>query len=111
VDCGPRHRFLIRNAGGEVFISHNSAGHGLNLADGGSIMADFSLGWNLEYDQQIIERIGPMRQKQAGYDRPVYRYRIVARDTMDEVVLERLRSKRTVQDVLLESLKVKKQKE
>ena len=108
VDCGPRHRFLIRNAGGEVFISHNSAGHGLNLADGGSIMADFSLGWNLEYDQQIIERIGPMRQKQAGYDRPVYRYRIVARDTMDEVVLERLRSKRTVQDVLLAALKARK---
>lgn len=82
-----------------------SAGHGLNLADGGNIMADFSLGWNLEHDQQIIERIGPMRQKQAGYDRPVLRYRIVARDTMDEVVLERLQSKRSVQYVLLEALK------
>ena len=85
-----------------------SAGHGLNLADGGNILADFSMGWNLEFDQQIIERIGPMRQKQAGYDRPVFRYRIIARDTIDEVVYERLHSKRSVQDVLLEALKRRK---
>lgn len=85
-----------------------SAGHGLNLADGGNILADFSLGWNLEQDLQIIERIGPMRQKQAGHDRPVLRYRIVARDTIDEIVLTRLQGKRAVQDVLLEALKSRK---
>ena len=85
-----------------------SAGHGLNLADGGNILADFTLSWNLEFDQQIIERIGPMRQKQAGYDRPVMRYRIIARDTIDEIMLERLQSKRSVQDVLLEALKRRK---
>jgi hypothetical protein len=28
VDCGPRHRFLVRNSEGEVFISHNSIGQG-----------------------------------------------------------------------------------
>jgi SNF2 family DNA or RNA helicase len=56
---------------------------------------------------QIIERIGPMRQKQAGYDRPVFVHFIIARDTVDEVVLERLQSKRSVQDVLLEAMKRK----
>jgi SNF2 family DNA or RNA helicase len=84
-----------------------SAGHGLNLADGGNILAFFGLDWSLELHMQIIERIGPMRQKQAGYDRPVFVHFIVARDTVDATVLERLRSKRSAQDVLLEAMKRK----
>lgn len=89
-----------------VLVAHPaSCGHGLNMADGGHLMADISPTWNLEHWQQIVERIGPMRQKQAGYDRPVMRYPIIARDTLDEVVYERLHSKRSVQDVLLEALR------
>jgi SNF2 family DNA or RNA helicase len=57
---------------------------------------------------QIIERIGPMRQKQAGYDRPVLVYPILAKGTMDDLVMERLSSKRSVQDVLLEAMKRRK---
>jgi SNF2 family DNA or RNA helicase len=57
---------------------------------------------------QIIERIGPMRQKQAGYDRPVFIYPILARDTVDSLVMYRLTSKKSVQEVLLEALKRKK---
>lgn len=87
-----------------------SAGHGLNMQDGGNILADFTSGWNLEHDMQIIERIGPLRQKQSGYDRPVFRYRIIAEDTIDEIVLERLQSKKSVQEVLLEALRRKKRK-
>lgn len=48
-----------------------------------------------------------MRQKQAGLDRPVFIYPILARDTIDEVVMERLTSKRSVQEVLLEAMKRK----
>ncbi len=82
-----------------------SAGHGLNLQYGGNILADFGLDWNLEHDAQIIERIGPQRQKQAGLDRPVYRYRIVARNTIEEWgVLPALREKKSVQEVLLAAL-------
>jgi SNF2 family DNA or RNA helicase len=91
-----------------VFISHNSAGHGLNLADGGNILAFFGVNWSLEEHMQIIERIGPMRQKQAGYDRPVFVYPILARGTVDDMVMERLSSKRSVQDVLLEAMKRRK---
>lgn len=79
-----------------------SCGHGLSMQDGGNILVFFSAGWNLEHHDQIIERIGPTRQKQAGHKRPVYVYYIVAKDTMDEVVLERLKTKRSVMDVLLE---------
>jgi SNF2 family DNA or RNA helicase len=82
-----------------------SAGHGLNLQDGGNILAVFGHWWDLEQYLQIIERIGPTRQMQAGHDRPMFIYHIVARDTMDEVVMERRDSKRTVQDLLLEAAK------
>lgn len=105
VDCGPRSRFLIRNSDGEVFISHNSAGHGINLARGGNILVFFSLDWNLETYMQIIERLGPMRQKQAGLNRPVFVHHILSRGTLDESVLERLSSKKSVQTVLLEAMR------
>ena len=84
-----------------------SAGHGLNLADGGNILVFFSLNWNLEEHMQIIERIGPMRQKQAGYDRPVFVHYIMARQTVDSMVLERLQSKKSVQEILIEAMKRK----
>jgi len=87
-----------------LFVHPASAGHGLNLQDGGNILAFFSLDWNLETYMQVIERIGPMRQKQAGYDRPVFVHHIVARNTVDEMVLDRLQSKRSVQEVLLEAM-------
>lgn len=82
-----------------------SAGHGLNLQDGGSIIAFFGLWWDLEQHQQIIERIGPTRQMQAGYDRPVFIHYITAKGTVDELVLARLESKRSVQDILMEAMK------
>jgi len=94
----------------EVLLAHPaSAGHGLNLADGGNILAFFGLNWSLEEHMQIIERVGPMRQKQAGFDRPVFVHYIMARDTVDDMVLDRLTSKRSVQDVLLAAMKRRNQ--
>lgn len=88
-----------------LFAHPASAGHGLNLADGGHHLVFFGHWWNLEEYQQIIERIGPTRQTQAGHPRPVFIYHIVARDTVDEMVMARRESKRAIQDILLESLK------
>lgn len=89
-----------------MLVAHPaSAGHGINLQWGSNILVDFSSGWNLEHDDQVIERIGPMRQYQAGLDRPVYRYRIMARDTVDFMVKDRRTSKRSVQSILLEAMK------
>lgn len=91
-----------------ILLAHPaSAGHGLNLQDGGNILVYFGHWWNLEERQQILERIGPMRQKQAGHERPVFVYNIVARDTVDEVVIDRMQSKREVQDLLLEYMKAR----
>ncbi|OAE72570.1 hypothetical protein A7J71_11160 [Achromobacter insolitus] len=88
-----------------LFAHPASAGHGLNLQDGGNILVFFSVNWNLEEHQQIVERIGPTRQMQAGHDRPVFIHYILARDTVDEIVLARIETKREVQDLLLEALK------
>lgn len=84
-----------------------SAGHGLNLQKNCRIMVDYSSGFNLEFDEQVIERVGPTRQMQIGKDVAVFRYRIVARDTIeDTVVLPRLKSKASVQDAFKAAMRV-----
>jgi SNF2 family DNA or RNA helicase len=88
-----------------LFAHPASAGHGLNLQDGGNILVFFSVNWNLEEHQQIIERIGPTRQMQAGHDRPVFLHYILANDTVDFDVLERLESKASVQEILMKAMK------
>lgn len=94
-----------------IGIAHPaSIGHGVDgLQYVTNIMAVFGHDWNLETYQQIVERIGPVRQKQAGFDRPMYIYPIVARRTMDELVMARRESKRTVQDLLLEAMKAREE--
>lgn len=90
-----------------LFAHPASAGHGLNLQDGGNILVFFAHDWNLENRLQIIERIGPTRQMQAGHNRPMFIHNIIARDTVDEMVIERVESKREVQDILLAAMKQK----
>jgi len=91
-----------------LFAHPASAGHGLNLQDGGNIIVFFSVNWNLEEHQQIIERLGPTRQMQAGHDRPVFIHYILANDTVDFDILDRLESKRSVQDILMQAMKRRK---
>lgn len=91
-----------------LFAHPASAGHGLNLQDGGNTLVFFGHWWNLEERTQIVERIGPVRQAQAGHDRPVFIHNIIARDTVDELVIARTESKRSVQDTLLEALKARR---
>lgn len=89
-----------------ILLAHpDSAGHGLNLQDGGNIIVYFAHWWNLESSDQILERIGPTRQAQSGYNRPVFVYEIIMRGTVDEDVIERKRTKRSVQDILRAAMK------
>ena len=87
-----------------LFAHPASAGHGLNLQDGGHHIVFFGHWWSLEEYQQIIERIGPVRQAQAGHQRVVFIHHIVAEDTIDELVLKRRETRREVQDLLLEAM-------
>jgi len=91
-----------------LFAHPQSAGHGLNLQHGGHHLVFFGLNWSLENRIQILERLGPVRQMQSGYKRNVFIYNILARDTVDELVLERVESKKDVQDILLAAKAVKR---
>lgn len=91
-----------------LFAHPASAGHGLSLQDGGNIIVFFSVNWNLEEHQQIIERIGPVRQAQSGHNRPVFIHYILSHDTVDLDVMERLETKASVQDVLMKAMKRRK---
>jgi SNF2 family DNA or RNA helicase len=89
-----------------LFAHPASAGHGIDgFQDVTNIIAFFGHWWDLELRDQIIGRIGPIRQMQSGLDRPVFVYDIVAEDTVDELVLARHDTKRGVQDLLIEAMK------
>ena len=88
-----------------LFAHPASAGHGLNLQDGGNILVYFSHTFNLEHRQQILERIGPVRQLQAGHKRSVFVYNIIARDTVDSDVIESTDEKGFVQARFMASMK------
>ena len=83
-----------------MFLNAASAGHGISLQHGGNIICFFSLTWSCENHDQVIERLGPARQAQSGYDRLVYIYYILAENTIDGDILTRLRERCSVQDAL-----------
>ena len=101
VDCGPRHRFLIRNGEGEMFISHNSMGHGVDgLQKRGHIIVWYGLTWSLDLYEQMTARL-----RRQGQGVPVICHRILMRDTMDQAQAIALRDKATTQDSLRKAVK------
>lgn len=84
-----------------------SAGHGLNLQHGGCDLCFYSQTWDLELREQIIERIGPVRQMQAGFDRIVSVYNLIVEHTFDETVFARTQSKATVQQAIMEAVRAR----
>ena len=100
VNCGKRNRFLIRNKKHEVFVSHNSAGHGLDgLQLSGTIVCWIGLTWNLEYYLQTNGRIDRQGQKNV-----VSIIRILARDTIDMAVADAIDMKHETQQDLKDSI-------
>lgn len=84
-----------------ALIHPASAGHGLNLQQGGSILIWFGLTWSLELYQQTNARL--WRQGQA--DKTVIIQHIVAKDTIDERILNVLKHKDGTQAALIEAVK------
>lgn len=77
-----------------------SAGHGLNLQAGGSVLIWFGLTWSLELYQQTNARL--WRQ---GQEHTVIIEHIVTEGTIDEQVMRALRSKNKTQEALIEAVK------
>jgi len=87
----------------KILLAHPaSAGHGLNLQKGGSLIVWFGLNWSLELYQQFNGRL-----HRQGQTKPVRVIHIVAKDCMDERVMDVLVSKDVTQSDLLYALKAK----
>lgn len=78
-----------------------SAGHGLNLQQGGHTMVWFGLTWSLELYEQTIARL--WRQGQQA--QTVVVTHIVTEHTIDEQILRALDAKSATQEALIEAVK------
>lgn len=78
-----------------------SAGHGLNIQDGGSTLIWFGLTWSLELYLQTIARLWRQGQK----SKTVIIHHIIAKGTTDEKIMEALRKKEITQDALMDAVK------
>lgn len=88
-----------------LFIHPDSAGHGVDdLQRATNVMVLFSVDWDAEKRQQVIARIGKVRQFQANTGKPAIIHQIVARATIDEDILTRLEEKISVEEALKRGL-------
>lgn len=85
-----------------LLVHPASAGHGLNLQQGGSIAIWYSLTWSLELYQQANKRL-----HRSGQEHTVIIHHIIAKGTIDEEVMKALEGKKTGQDGLMEAIKAK----
>ncbi|WP_279041728.1 DEAD/DEAH box helicase [Brevibacillus borstelensis] len=87
----------------DVLLAHPaSAGHGLNLQDGGNHVVWYGLPWSLELYQQANKRLHRQGQKQK-----VILHHLVVQGGADEDVMAALEGKAATQDKLLEALKAR----
>lgn len=85
-----------------ALIHPASAGHGLNLQDGGCTIVWFGLTWSLELYQQLNARLWRQGQKHT-----VVIHHIVTKDTHDEDVLRALDDKDTRQSALIDAVRAR----
>ncbi len=79
-----------------------SAGHGLNLQAGGSTLIWFGLTWSLELYQQMNARLWRQGQKET-----VVIHHLIAKDTLDERVMEALEKKDCGQSELVDAVRAR----
>lgn len=85
-----------------ALIHPASAGHGLNLQDGGSTIVWFGLTWSLELYQQLNARLWRQGQKNA-----VVIEHIITVGTVDEDVMNALEKKDVSQSALINAVKAR----
>lgn len=86
----------------KLLIAHPaSAGYGLNLQAGGHIIVWFGLTWSLEQYQQANARLERQGQKE-----PVIIHHLVAKGTVDELVMQALKRKENGQEAMMNAVKL-----
>lgn len=85
----------------QMLIAHPaSAGHGLNLQHGGSIMVWFGLTWNLEYYEQANARLYRQGQKKTTVI-----HHLLTENSIDQRVYDALKNKKLNQSELMQAVK------
>lgn len=84
-----------------ALIHPASAGHGLNLQQGGSTLIWFGLTWSLELYQQTNARLW----RQGQTENTVVVQHIITKDTIDGRILQALREKNSTQAALINAVK------
>lgn len=85
-----------------ALIHPASAGHGLNIQDGGSTIIWFGLTWSLELYQQLNARLWRQGQKHT-----VVVEHIITKGTVDEDVIRALEKKDAGQSALIKAVKAR----
>lgn len=85
-----------------ALIHPASAGHGLNLQEGGATIVWFGLTWSLELYQQLNARLYRQGQKNT-----VVIHHIIAEGTIDEDVMNALKRKNITQEALINAVKAR----
>lgn len=100
---GSRDMIARWNAGSipVMLLQPASAGHGLNLQDGGHTLIWYTLPDSLEHYQQTNARLARM-----GQQHPVQIWRLITKGTRDEKMPTMLLRKQLVQDGLLDAVRV-----
>lgn len=100
-------RTMVRrwNAGRvEVMLAHPaSAGHGLNLQDGGHTLIWYTLPFSLGHYLQMNKRLD-----RPGQTRPVTIYRLLTKGTHDDRMPGVLQEKKNTQDTLLDAVSMQR---
>ncbi len=85
-----------------LLVHPKSAGHGLNLQQGGNIIVWFGLNWSLELYQQANARL-----HRQGQQKTVIIHHLIVENSIEQRVFQSLQKKENVQEGLLQALKVK----
>lgn len=114
-----KNRLVVLDKGGEAQNAWNAGkveilacqyqrgGLGLSLQHGGRNLCMYEPTYWADLYEQAIERLGPLRQMQSGYDRTVNVFRICATDSVDVDIYDKVAAKIDLQDFAVELLKGK----
>ena len=94
--CGGSERFQTQDDCNLFLISLKAGGLGLNLTAAGYVFL-LDPWWNPAVEAQAIDRAHRIGQTQ-----PVFSYRLIARDTVEEKILELQKAKKKLAGAVLE---------
>jgi len=83
-------------------LQYQSGGVGLSLQHGGRNICLLEPTYRADDMAQVLERLGPMRQMQSGYNRTVNVFRVLAAGTVDRMIMDKVAAKQNLESLLID---------